>query len=154
MLFAAGGSGNALRQSPATSLDTRGVTVVVIAVCLIFCPARLPVFLGQNRAYMQALGLNVTRTETSMKGILPQYFADEFDGKRWSEGRPGLQRASRGGTPKRPDPCRKLWRERERSTSSRCALRFAQIHLRSSKLLLWGPRDYTGERVILLENGA
>ena len=56
---------------------------VVLVGGLIVVPMVLPILPPERVApYMQALGTKIPRTETGMKSVLPQYFADEFG---WEE---------------------------------------------------------------------
>ena len=155
MLFAAGGVfWEALTANrPRLRWIRVALPAVVIAVCLVSVPLALPILPPDKIVpYMHALGLSVTRTETSMTGILPQHFADQFG---WEEmvaevakvynSLPVAERAktailagnyggagaidffgARYGLPKSISPHQNYY--------------------------FWGPRDYTGERVILLES--
>jgi hypothetical protein len=81
MLFAAGGV--FWEQLTEVRLRLRRIRyalpAVVIASCLISAPLALPILPPEEIVpYMSALGLGVTRTETSMSGFLPQHFADQF----------------------------------------------------------------------------
>jgi len=154
MLFAAGGVcwETLTANRPRLRWLRVALPAVVIAVCLVSVPLALPV-LPPDRIvpYMQALGLGVTRTETSMTGILPQHFADEFG---WEE------MVSEVATVYNALPAG------ERAKTAILAGNYggagaidffgARYGLPKSisahqNYYLWGPRDYTGERVILLE---
>jgi hypothetical protein len=154
MLFAAGGV--FWEQVTQMKVEFRWLRVAVPSLVLlgglVSAPLALPI-LPPNKIqpYMQALGVGMTRTETSMESELPQHFADQFG---WQEmvatvaevynSLPAEQRAktailagnygeagaidffgSRYGLPK--------------SISAH------------QNYYYWGPRQYTGESIILLE---
>jgi hypothetical protein len=100
---------------------------------------------------MEALGIKMTRTETDMSGLLPQHFADEFG---WPE-----MVASVGSVYNSLPP-------EERAKTAILAGNYGgagAIDFFGSRYGLpksisahqnyyyWGPRQYTGESIILLE---
>jgi hypothetical protein len=79
MLFAAGGV--AVEHIFATSLKwiKPGLLVLILATGALSAPLALPILPPEKLvAYMQAIGLQLPRTETSHTSPLPQIFADQF----------------------------------------------------------------------------
>jgi hypothetical protein len=154
MLFAAGGV--FWEQFTETRLTFRWIRyalpAVVIALCLVSAPLALPILPTEKIVpYMNALGLNMTRTETSMSGLLPQHFADEFG---WQE-----MVATVAGVYNNLSP------EQRAKTAILAgnyggagAIDFFGPRYGLPKSIsahqnyyYWGPRDYTGESIIFLE---
>jgi hypothetical protein len=87
--------------------------------------------------YMEGLGIKPIQTETHMRGLLPQYFADEFDGPRWSRPWPAFITRFRRRAFQNCNPRAQL-RRSGRNRLLRPALRIAQVDQPSSELLLLG----------------
>jgi hypothetical protein len=125
---------------------------LVLASGLVSAPLVLPILPPQKIVpYMEALGIKMTRTETDMSGLLPQHFADEFG---WPE-----MVASVGSVYNSLPP-------EERAKTAILAGNYGgagAIDFFGSRYGLpksisahqnyyyWGPRQYTGESIILLE---
>ncbi|HXY25951.1 MAG TPA: glycosyltransferase family 39 protein [Candidatus Acidoferrum sp.] len=154
MLYAAGGVfWEKLTEPQARPRWLRiAVPAVVIAGGIIAAPLALPI-LPPDRIvpYMAALGIRMSRTETTMTGLLPQHFADEFG---WEEMVKTVA-----------DVYHSLPPEQQAKTAilggnygGAGAIDFfgARYGLPKSisahqNYYYWGPREYTGESVILLE---
>lgn len=146
LLFAAGGvfweSWTRLRW---------GVLALVCAAGVVSAPLVLPILPPDGIApYMQSLGLQVRRTETGMISRLPQHFADEFGWPEMVEAVAGVYHALP------PE---------ERAKTAILAGNYGQAGAIDffgprhglpkaisghQNYYYWGPRDYTGESVILL----
>ena len=124
---------------------------VIVAICLISAPLALPVLPPDKIVpYMRALGIANTRTETTMTGMLPQHFADQFG---WEEMVAAVATVYNSLPP-----------EERRKTAilggnygEAGAIDFFGPRYGLPKAIsahqnyyYWGPRDYTGENVILL----
>jgi hypothetical protein len=100
---------------------------------------------------MEALGIHVSRTETGMQGVLPQYFADEF-------GWPEMVQAVASVYNSLPPEERARTAILAGNYGGAGAIDFfgPRYGLRKSisahqNYYYWGPRQYTGESLILLE---
>jgi hypothetical protein len=125
---------------------------VIFALGLVSAPLVLPVLPPQKIVpYMDFLGIKLPRTETSMSGLLPQHFADEFG---WPE---MVETVARVYNSLPPD-------ERARTAilagnyGGAGAIDFFGPRYGLPKSIsahqnyyYWGPRQYTGESIILLE---
>jgi hypothetical protein len=125
---------------------------LVIAVCLVSVPLVLPLLSPDKIVpYMSALGIRLPRTETSMTGLLPQHFADEFG---WEEMVAEVAQVYNA----LPAEERAKTAILAGNYGGAGAIDFfgARYGLPKSisahqNYYFWGPRDYAGERVILLE---
>lgn len=154
MLFAAGGVfwETLAANRPRLRWIRVALPAVVIAVCLVSVPLALPVLPPEEIVpYMQALGLGVTRTETSMTGLLPQHFADQFG---WEEMVAEVAKVYNSLPVKERGKTAIL----AGNYGGAGAIDFfgARYGLPKSisahqNYYFWGPRDYSGERIILLE---
>ena len=153
MLFAAGGVFWETLTEPRPRLHwvRRALPCAVVAACLISVPLALPVLPPDKIApYMHALGIANTRTETTMTGMLPQHFADQFG---WQEMVASVA-----------DVYNSLPAEQRAKTAILAgnygqagAIDFFGPRYGLPKSIsahqnyyYWGPRDYTGESIILL----
>jgi len=121
MLYAAGGVFWEKLTEPRPRLRWLRVALpaVVFVPDLAAVPLVLPVLPPARIVpYMEGLDIKPTQTETQMRGLLPQYFADEFDGPRWSRPWPAfITRFRRKSAPKLQS-WRTITAERAQSTSS------------------------------------
>lgn len=154
MLFAAGGV--FWEHFTETRLTLRWIryalpTAVIIA-CLTSAPMALPI-LPPDRIgpYMSALGIQMTRTETGMTGLLPQHFADQFG---WEE----MVAAVAGVYNRLPPEQRIKTAILAGNYGGAGAIDFFGPRYGLPKAIsahqnyyYWGPRDYTGETIIFLE---
>ncbi len=154
MLFAAGG---VLWERCAESRRRLGwvrvaAPAIVLAAGLVSAPLVLPLLPPERiEPYMERLGIKVGRTETNMRGRLPQHFADEFGWPEMVETVAGIYNALPAA---------------ERAKTAILAGNYGEagaIDFFGSRYGLpkaisghqnyyyWGPRQYTGESMILLE---
>jgi hypothetical protein len=154
MLFAAGGVfWEKLTRAPLRLRWLRAaLPALVLASGLVSAPLVLPILPPQKIVpYMEALGIKMTRTETDMRGLLPQHFADEFG---WPEMVASVASVYHSLPPE------------ERAKTAILAGNYGgagAIDFFGSRYGLpksisahqnyyyWGPRQYTGESIILLE---
>jgi 4-amino-4-deoxy-L-arabinose transferase-like glycosyltransferase len=154
MLFAAGGV--FWEQLPAERPRLRwlrnAIPRIVIAACLVSLPLALPILPPEKiPGYMSALGIKMSRTENGMVSLLPQHFADEFG---WQEMVASVANVYNSLPPE----------ERAKTAilggnyggAGAIDLFGPRYGLPKSisahqNYYLWGPRDYTGERIIMLE---
>jgi len=128
------------------------IPAVIIAVGILAAPLVLPVLPpGRLPAYMSALGIKMTRTENGMVSPLPQHFADEFG---WPE---MVANVAEVYTSLPPDQRAKT-AIFARDYGGAGAIDFFGPRYRLPKSIsahqnyyYWGPRDYTGESIIMLE---
>ncbi len=154
MLFAAGGVfWEKLTQAHLRLRWLRAaLPALVLALGLVSAPLVLPILPPQKIVpYMAALGIKMTRTETDISGLLPQHFADEFG---WPEMVASVASVYHSLPPE------------ERAKTAILAGNYGgagAIDFFGSRYGLpksisahqnyyyWGPRQYTGESIILLE---
>jgi hypothetical protein len=154
MLFAAGG----VVWEKATEIRAGlrwlrvALPVVVLALGLVAVPLVAPVLPVQDvPRYMQALGITMPRTETAHSGPLPQHFGDEFG---WPE---MVQQVASVYNSMPPD---------ERAKTAILAGNYGEAGAvdffgpkyglpkaisAHQNYYFWGPRQYTGESLILLQ---
>ena len=128
------------------------IPAIIVAGGLVALPLALPILPPETiPAYMNALGLQMTRTENGMVSPLPQHFADQFG---WPE-----------MVAKVAEVYNSLPSEQRAKTAILAgnyggagAIDFFGGRYGLPKAIsahqnyyFWGPRDYTGESVILLE---
>jgi hypothetical protein len=125
---------------------------VVIALCLVSAPLALPILPPDKIvSYMDALGMKVTRTETGMTGVLPQHFADEFG---WEEMVATVAGVYNSLPPEQRSKTAILGGDYGEAGAidffgSRYGLpKSISAH---QNYYYWGPREYTGESIILLQ---
>ncbi len=127
------------------------VPSIVVAFCLISVPLTLPVLPPDKIVpYMQTLGIANTRTETNMTSMLPQHFADQFG---WEE----MVATVAGVYNSLPPEQRAKTAILGGNYGQSGAIDFFGPRYGLPKSIsahqnyyYWGPRDYTGESVILL----
>ena len=154
MLFAAGGVfWETLAQERPRLRWARTVVLVTVLIggCL-SAPVVLPI-LPPDRVlpYFSALGIGISRTETGMKSLLPQYFADEFG---WPEMVETVAQVYNSLPPEQRAKTAIL----AGNYGGAGAIDFFGPRYGLPKAIsahqnyyYWGPREYTGESVILLE---
>jgi hypothetical protein len=129
----------------------RTLPTVVIISGMVAAPFALPILSPEKfLAYSKALGITPPRTETSMSGLLPQHFGDEFGWQEMVATVAGVYHA--------------LPPEQQTKTAilggnygEAGAIDFFGPRYGLPKAIsahqnyyYWGPREYTGESVILL----
>ncbi len=130
----------------------RAIPAVVIAAGILAAPLAMPILpLEKIPAYMNALGVKMTRTENGMISPLPQHFADEFG---WPEMVAKLAEVYNSLPPERRAKTAIL----AGNYGGAGAIDFFGPRYGLPKAIsahqnyyFWGPRDYTGESIILLE---
>jgi Dolichyl-phosphate-mannose-protein mannosyltransferase len=154
MLFAAGGVlwETVIRTYSGFRWVRYAIPTVVIAAGLVAMPLTLPILPpAKIPGYMHALGIEMSRTENGMVSSLPQHFADEFG---WPE-----------MVAKLADVYHALPAKQQAKTAILAgnyggagAVDFFGPKYGLPKSIsahqnyyYWGPREYTGESVILLE---
>jgi 4-amino-4-deoxy-L-arabinose transferase-like glycosyltransferase len=155
MLYAAGGVfWEELAESHARLRWLRfAVPALVFALGLIAVPIVLPILPPEKVVpYMEALGIKVPKTETHMQSLLPQYFADEF-------GWPEMVATVAGVYNSLPPDQRSKTAIFADNYGGAGAIDFFGPRYGLPKSIsahqnyfYWGPRQYTGESVILLES--
>ena len=152
MLFAAGG---AFWERAIAMRGLRWVKLAlpatVLVVGIISAPIVLPILPPQKvLPYFRALGVGIPRTETGMKSLLPQYFADEF-------GWPEMVEKVAGVYNSLPPEQRAKTAILGGNYGEAGAIDFFGPRYGLPKAIsahqnyyYWGPRQYTGESVILL----
>jgi len=154
MLYAAGGvfwEGLAAAHSRLRWVRV-ALPILVLALGIVAAPIVLPVLPPEKVVpYMEALGIHVSRTESGMQGVLPQYFADEF-------GWPEMVQAVASVYNSLPPEERARTAILAGNYGGAGAIDFfgPRYGLRKSisahqNYYYWGPRQYTGESLILLE---
>jgi hypothetical protein len=154
MLFAAGGvlwekwaeSRRALRWLRVA------LPALVVALGVVAAPLVLPILPPERIVpYMESLGIKMQRTETGMKGRLPQHFGDEF-------GWPEMVQAVAGVYNSLPPAERAKTAILAGNYGEAGAIDFFGPRYGLPKAIsghqnyyYWGPRQYTGESIILLE---
>ena len=127
----------------------------MIGTAGVLSPIALPILVpAELIAYMRAIHFEVPRTETSHTAALPQYFADQFG---WEELAGSVARAYRSLLPNE---------QRRTAIFAQNYGEAGAIDFFGAKLglppaisghqnyFLWGPRDYTGEIVLVLDDRA
>ena len=154
MLYAAGG----VCWENIAALHSRlrwlriAMPVLVLIFGVIAAPLVLPVLPPEKVApYMEALGIHMSRTENGMVSLLPQHFADEFGWPEMVESVASVYNAL-------PPEQRAKTAILAGNYGGAGAIDFFGPRYGLPKSIsahqnyyYWGPRDYTGESVILLE---
>jgi Dolichyl-phosphate-mannose-protein mannosyltransferase len=154
MLYAAGSIfwENLIRSYEPLRWLRYAIPIVIIAVGILAAPLAMPI-LPPDRipAYMNALGIKMTRTENGMVSPLPQHFADQFG---WPE---MVGKVSEVYNSLPPD-LRAKTAILAGNYGGAGAIDFFGSRFGLPKSIsahqnyyYWGPREYTGESVILLE---
>ena len=128
------------------------IPAVVITVGIVAAPLAMPILPAEKiPGYMNALGLKMTRTENGMVSPLPQHFADEFG---WPEMVAKVAEVYHSVPPDVQAKTAIL----AGNYGGAGAIDFFGERYGLPKAIsahqnyyFWGPREYTGESVILLE---
>ncbi|MGB9468272.1 MAG: hypothetical protein WBQ59_02885, partial [Candidatus Acidiferrum sp.] len=130
----------------------RAISAFIIFPGLVAAPLVLPILPPEKiPAYINALGVKMTHTENGMVSVLPQHFADEF-------GWPEMVAAVAGVYNSLPPDERAKTAILAGNYGGAGAIDFFGPRYGLPKAIsahqnyyYWGPRNYTGESVILLE---
>jgi len=154
MLYAAGGVFWEKLTEPRPRLRWLRIVLpaTVFVLGLVAVPLVLPVLPPEKIGpYMEALGIKLPRTETHMRGLLPQYFADEL-------GWPEMVETVAGVYNSLPPEERAKTAILAGNYGGAGAIDFFGPRYELPKAIsahqnyyYWGPRQYTGESIILLE---
>jgi len=128
------------------------IPIIVLVSGVLVLPLTLPILPPDKvPAYMAALGVKTSRTENGMVSVLPQYFADQF-------GWPEMAATVAGKYNALPPEQRGKTAILAGNYGGAGAIDFFGPRFGLPKSIsahqnyyYWGPRDYTGESVILLE---
>jgi len=155
MLYAAGGVfwEKLIEPHPRLRWLRVALPAIIFVLGLAAVPLVLPVLPPARIVpYMKALGIQPPRTETHMQGLLPQYFADEF-------GWPEMVETVAGVYNSLPPEERSKTAILAHNYGGAGAIDFFGPRYGLPKAIsphqnyyYWGPRQYTGESVILLES--
>lgn len=154
MLFAAGGVlFERLTRRPRTAWLRYASALLLVAGGVAFAPLALPVLPVESLLrYQQALGFTPPKTEVGHAGALPQHFGDQFG---WPETVEAVARVYHALPPA------------ERAAAAIYAGNYGEAGAVDfygarhglpkaisphQNYFLWGPRDYTGEVLILLQS--
>jgi hypothetical protein len=151
LLFAAGGVGFENLSSVRLWWSRPVYVIAIILITCIIAPLSAPILSPENYVrYQKALGLEPLKAENQPTGPLPQHFADEFG---WEEMAQEVGRVYNALPPE------------ERAKTAIFANGYGQagaidffgkkyglpkVISNHQNYWLWGPRDYTGESVIVL----
>src|SRR4029450_11035139 len=155
MLFAAGGVGVERLFSVRLQWLKPALLAAMIALAALLAPTVVPILSPEKLvAYMKSIHFEPPRTETSHTAALPQLFADQFG---WEEMVRSVARAHSNLSP-----------DDQRGAGVFCqnygeagAIDFFGPKLGlppaisgHQNYFLWGPRDYTGEVLLVLDDSA
>ena len=153
MLFAAGGVAAELLFSVQLRWIKPALLVVMMAVGGLVAPTVLPILSPPNLvSYMKSIHFAPPRTETSHTAALPQHFADQFG---WEE---MVQSVARAFATLSPDDQKRAGIFCQNYGDAGAIDFFGpNLGLPSAisghqNYFLWGPRDYTGEILLILDD--
>jgi 4-amino-4-deoxy-L-arabinose transferase-like glycosyltransferase len=154
VLFAAGAAfwETVIQSHPRLYWLRVAIPIIVIVFGVLALPLTLPILPPEKvPAYMVALGVKSSRTENGMVSVLPQYFADQFGWPEMAASVAGVYNAL-------PPEQRAKTAILAGNYGGAGAIDFFGPRYGLPKSIsahqnyyYWGPRDYTGESVILLE---
>jgi hypothetical protein len=129
--------------------------VGMVGIAAILAPVALPILPPTKLiAYMHAIHFEAPRTETSHTAALPQHFADQFG---WEEIAGSVARAYRGLSPndqKRAAIFTQNYGEAGAIDFFGAKLGLPPAISGHQNYFLWGPRDYSGDLVLVLDDSA
>ena len=152
MLFAAGGVA-AERVFVARFKWLEPVLLgVIIVTGALFAPFALPILPPAKLiAYMQAIGLQPPRTETSHTAALPQVFADQFGWEQMAGSVAHVYHHLRPDDEKRAAIFCQNYGEAGAIDFFGPKVGLPPAISRHQNYFLWGPRDWTGEVALVLD---
>ena len=152
MLFAAGGV--AVERVFAARLKwlRPGLLIVILLTGTLFTPLAVPILPpGKLVAYMQAIGLELPRTETSHTAALPQVFADQFGWEQMAGSVAHVYHHLRPEDEKRAAIFCQNYGEAGAIDFFGPKLGLPPAISGHQNYFLWGPRDWTGEVALVLD---
>jgi uncharacterized membrane protein len=155
MLFAAGSV--AIERVFATRLKWVRPTLIaaVLVTGALFAPMAVPILPpGKLVAYMQAIRLQPPRTETSHTAQLPQVFADQFGWEEMAGSVAHVYHHLRPEDRKRAAIFCQNYGEAGAIDFFGPKLGLPRAISGHQNYFLWGPRDWTGEVVLVLDDSA
>ncbi len=155
MLFAAGGV--AIEQVFAARLKwlKPGLLAVILVTGALFAPTAVPILPpGKLVAYMQAIHLQLPRTETSHNASLPQVLADQFGWEQMAGSVAHVYHHLRPEDRKRAAIFCQNYGEAGAIDFFGPKLGLPPAISGHQNYFLWGPRDWTGEVVLVLDTDA
>jgi len=155
MLFAAGGV--AMERFFANRLKwcKAGLLVLVLATGALLTPLAVPILPpGKLVAYMQTIGLQLPRTETSHTAPLPQIFADQFGWEQMVASVGHVYNHLRPEDKKRAAIFCQNYGEAGAVDFFGPKFGLPPAISGHQNYFLWGPRDWTGEVVLVLDTRA
>src|SRR5205823_362367 len=155
MLLAAGGVG--LERVFANRLRwfKLALLVVIVLTGALFAPLAIPILPpGKLVAYMRAIHQEPPRTETSHTAALPQVFADQFGWKEMVASVAHVYHHLRPEDRERAAIFCQNYGEAGAIDFFGRAFDLPQAISGHQNYFLWGPRDYTGEVVLVLDERA
>jgi hypothetical protein len=155
MLFAAGGVGVERPFSVRLQWLKPALLAAMIALAALLAPTVVPILSPQKLiAYMKSIHFEPPRTETSHTATLPQLFADQFG---WEEMVRSVARAYANLSPddqKRAGIFCQNYGEAGAIDFFGSKLGLPPAISGHQNYFLWGPRDYTGEVLLVLDDSA
>jgi Dolichyl-phosphate-mannose-protein mannosyltransferase len=155
MLFAAGGVAVERLFSVRWQWLKPALLAAMIALAALLAPVVVPILPPEKLvAYMKSIHFEPPRTETSHTAALPQYFADQFG---WEEMVRSVARAYANLSPddqKRVAIFCQNYGEAGAIDFFGPKLGLPPAISGHQNYFLWGPRDYTGEVLLVLDDNA
>jgi hypothetical protein len=155
MLFAAGGAAAERLTGIRWQWLKPALLVAMIALAALFAPIAVPILRPEKLvAYMKAIHFEPPRTETSHTAALPQHFADQFG---WEE---MVASVAQVYHQLRPEDVKRAGIYCQNYGEAGAIDFFGPKYGLPSAIsghqnyFLWGPRNYTGEVVIVLDTDA
>jgi hypothetical protein len=155
MLFAAGGVAFERLFAVRFRWVKPAIAILVIAAAIVFAPIVLPILPPEKLlAYMRAMHFEVPRTETSHTAALPQFFADQFG---WEQMVRSVAQVYGSLTPdeqKRAEIFCQNYGEAGAIDFFGPKYGLPPALSGHQNYFYWGPGDYTGEIMIVLDDEA
>jgi len=129
-----------------------GLLIVILLTGTLFTPLAVPILPpGKLVAYMQAIGLELPRTETSHTAALPQVFADQFGWEQMAGSVAHVYHHLRPEDEKRAAIFCQNYGEAGAIDFFGPKLGLPPAISGHQNYFLWGPRDWTGEVALVLD---
>jgi hypothetical protein len=155
MLFAAGGVAAERWFSVRWQWLRPALILAMIGLAALFAPIGLPILSPEQLvAYMKAIHFELPRTETSHTAALPQHFADQFGWEEMVRSVAHVYHHLRPEDEKRAAIFCQNYGEAGAIDFFGPKLGLPPAISGHQNYFLWGPRDYTGEVVLVLDADA